>query len=73
MSSPAEMDVAFKKAGYVIEMMTVEMVQMSQTVQRPSAIQSLSSCVPMVCAFQRNGTVMVTSIVPMDLMNRYVL
>lgn len=73
MNSPAETDVAFRKAGYVIEMMTVEMGPMRQTVQQPSVIQSLNSFVPMVCAFQRNGTVMVTSIVPMDLMNRYVL
>lgn len=73
MSLPAAMDVAFKKAGCVIEMTTVEIVRMRQTVQQPSVIQSLNSFVPTVCAFQRNGTVMVTSIVLMDLTNRYVV
>lgn len=67
MNSLAEMGDAYKNVGFVIMMMTVVMVQMKRIVPR-YRVPLMSSPVPMVLAFIRNGNVMEIQIAMMDLM-----
>lgn len=67
MNSLAAMDVAYKNVGFVIMMMTVVMVQMKKIVPRYH-VPLMSSPVPMVLAFLRNGNVMEIQIAMTDLM-----
>jgi hypothetical protein len=67
------MESAFRSAGCVTGMMTAGTALMKKTVQTLHVLQIQSSTAPTICASHQGGAVMVTWIVLMAQMKRYVV